>query len=96
MFVEEIDAPLVDSFGNGLANLMRTPPVNHIQRCPSVLGLGSGGGAHEQRVLQLALKIILLDMVRHVRRHLPVIESPVNSLLQTLGPRPTPCATHLG
>lgn len=63
MLVKEVYPALVDSFCNGFSDLMRTPPVNHIQSSPSILGLGSGGSAHEEGVSQLALEVILLDVV---------------------------------
>lgn len=63
MLVEELDPALVDPLGNSLANLVRTPPLNHIQACPPILRLGSGRSSNEQRVFQLALEAVFLDMV---------------------------------
>lgn len=63
VLVEEVDATFIDTLGNGLSDLMRSAALNHVERCPAVLGLCAGGGADEERVLQLALQVVLLDMV---------------------------------
>lgn len=72
MLVEEVDSTLVDTLGDGLADLMRTSPVDHIKASPSVLGLGAGRGANEEGVLELSLEVVLLDIVGHVGRSLPI------------------------
>lgn len=71
MFVEEFDPPLVYALGNLLANLMRGPPLNHVESCPSILRLGTRRGTDEQRVLQLPLQAILLHMVGEGGGNLP-------------------------
>lgn len=63
MLVEEVDAPLVDALGDGLADLVRAPPLNHVEAGPPVLRLGAGRRADEERVAELALEVVLLDMV---------------------------------
>lgn len=40
MFVEEFDLPGIDTLGNFLADLVRGPPLDHIQSRPSILRLG--------------------------------------------------------
>jgi hypothetical protein len=39
MFIEEVDVAIIDAFGDLLANLMRRPPLDHVESRPSVLGL---------------------------------------------------------
>jgi hypothetical protein len=73
VLVEEVDATLVDTLGNLLADLVRASTVNHVQSCPAVLGLGTRRSTDEERVLELALEIILLDVIGHVSRHLPIV-----------------------
>jgi hypothetical protein len=63
MLVEELDVTVVDPLCNLLANLMRRPALNHIQARPSVLRLSTRRGANEEVVLELALEIVLLNMV---------------------------------
>lgn len=63
MLVEKVDSAIVDTLRDRLTDLMRTPPVDHIQASPSVLCLGPGGRANEEGVSQLALKAVLLDVV---------------------------------
>ena len=55
VLVEEVDAALVDTLGNGLADLMGTPALDHIKSRPAVLGLGSGRGSDKKAVLELSL-----------------------------------------
>ena len=45
VLVEEVDAALVDALGDGLADLMGTPALNHIKLGPAVLGLSSSSGS---------------------------------------------------
>jgi len=71
MLIKELDSAIIYSFGNIFSNLMRAPPLNHIQSCPPVLGFRATRRADEQRVSQLALEVILLDMVRQHGRDLP-------------------------
>lgn len=63
MLVEEVDAPLVDALGDGLADLVRAPPLNHVEAGPPVLRLGARRRADEERVAELALEVVLLDVV---------------------------------
>lgn len=71
MFVEEFDLPGIDTLGNFLADLVRGPPLDHIQSRPSILRLGTRGSADEQRVLELPLQVILLHMIGQGGRDLP-------------------------
>lgn len=71
MLVEEVDATRVDSLGNVLADLVRASPVDHVESSPSVLRLGTCRGADKERVLHLALEVVLLDIVGHSGRDLP-------------------------
>ena len=71
MFVEELDPPLIDALGNLLADLVRGPPLNHIQFCPSILRLGTRRSADEQRVFELPLQVVLLHMVGKGRGNFP-------------------------
>jgi hypothetical protein len=63
MFVEELDISIVDSTCNFFTHLMRRPPLNHIQPRPSILRLRARRRTHKEVVLELALQIVLLDMV---------------------------------
>jgi len=72
MLVKELYISIVDPLRNRLANLMWCPSLDHVQGCPSILGLSSGGGAHEEGVLQLALQVVLFDMVCEHCWDLPV------------------------
>ena len=72
MLVEEVDAALVDALGDGLADLVRAPPLNHVETGPPVLRLGAGRRADEEAVAQLALQVVLLDVVGEERGDLPV------------------------
>lgn len=74
MLVEEVDAALVDAFGDLLADLVRASAVDHVQRGPAVLRLGARRRADKERVLQLALEVVLFDMIGHVCWHLPTRE----------------------
>jgi hypothetical protein len=73
MFVEELDVAVVDTLGNLLANLMRRPALDHVEASPSVLSLRARRSADEEVVLQLALEVVLFDMVGHGSGYLPVI-----------------------
>ena len=73
MLVEEVDAPLIDTLRDRLADLVRAPPLNHVQRSPPVLGLGAGRRTHEQAVSQLTLQAVLLDVVGQESRHLSAL-----------------------
>lgn len=72
MLVEEVDATLVDTLGDGLADLMGTPALNHIKSRPAVLGLSSGRGSDKKAVLELSLQVVLFDVVGEEGGHLPV------------------------
>ncbi len=63
MLVEEVDAPLVYPFRDFLSYLMRSSAFNHVEGRPSVFRLGSGGGPDKERVSELSLQVILLDMI---------------------------------
>lgn len=63
MLVEEVDAPLVDTLGDGLSDLVRAPALNHVEAGPPVLRLGARRRADEERVAELALEVVLLDVV---------------------------------
>lgn len=51
MLIKELDLTIIDPLGNLLANLMRTPTLNHVQSRPAVLCLGTRRGTNEQGVL---------------------------------------------
>jgi len=63
MFVEELDVTVVDASSNFLADLVRGPTLDHVETCPSVFGLRTRGGANEKVVFELALQVVLFDMV---------------------------------
>lgn len=71
MLIEELDVAIVDTLCDLLADLMRRPPLDHVELRPSVLSLGAGRGTNEQVVLQLSLEVVLLDVIRERGRHLP-------------------------
>lgn len=52
---QKIDPALVDTLGDLLANLMRTPPFDHIQPCPSILCLCTRRSTNKEGVLELPL-----------------------------------------
>lgn len=79
MLVEEVDAARVDALGNVLADLVRASAVDHVESGPSVLSLGTGRGANEERVLELALEVVLLDIVGHGDRDLPIVMGTTRS-----------------
>ena len=72
MLIEKVDLPRVQPFGNRLANLVGTPALDHVQIGPAALRLRARRGTHEQGVSQLALKVVLLDMVRQRGGNFPV------------------------
>lgn len=63
MLIEKVDATLVDSLGDGLADLVGASPLDHVQLRPAVLGLDTGRGTDEEVVLELALEVVLLDVI---------------------------------
>jgi hypothetical protein len=63
MLVEELDVAIVDTLCNLFSNLMWRPALNHVQARPSILSLGTRRRADKEVVLELALEIVLLDMV---------------------------------
>lgn len=73
MLIEELDVAIVDTFCNLLADLMRRPTLNHVQTSPSVLSFSARRRTDEKIVLQLALKVVLFDMVGQGGRDLPVM-----------------------
>ena len=48
MLVEELYIAVVDSLRDLLTDLMRRPPLDHIETGPSVLSLCAGGGPDEE------------------------------------------------
>ena len=74
MLVKELDVSIIDTFSNLLPYLMRTPPLNHIQGRPAILGFSAGRRAHEKRVFKFALQTILLDVVCEHRWDLSTCE----------------------
>jgi hypothetical protein len=72
MLVEKVDLALIDTLGDGLADLVRAATVDHVQTRPAVLRLASRRGSHKERVSELALEVVLFDMVRQKRGHFPV------------------------
>lgn len=72
VLVEEVDAALVDTLGNVLADLVRRATGDHVETSPAVLGLGASGSTDEKAVLELALEAVLLDVVSEHSRDLPV------------------------
>ena len=67
---------------NFFTDLMRTPPFDHVQPRPSVLGLGSGRSSYEKRVLELSLQTILLHIIGQGCWDLPVARSVSLELLE--------------
>jgi hypothetical protein len=63
VLVEEVDASLVDSLGNGLSDLVGSTTGVHVQVGPSSLSLSSGRGSDEERVVGGSLEVVLLDVV---------------------------------
>ena len=63
MLVKELDVPIVNPLGNLLADLVRAPPLNHVETGPAILRLSARGSADEEVVLHPALEAILLDVV---------------------------------
>jgi hypothetical protein len=63
MLVEELDIAIINALCNFLANLMRRPALNHIQACPSVLRLRARWRANKEVVFELALEVVLLNVV---------------------------------
>ena len=63
MLIKKVYPALIDTFGNLFPDLMRTSTLDHVQSCPSILRLGSAGGSHKQRVLELPLEVVLFHMV---------------------------------
>jgi hypothetical protein len=63
MLVKELDIAIVDPLCNLLANLMRRPALNHVQPRPSVLRLRTRRRANEEVVFELALEVVVLDVV---------------------------------
>jgi hypothetical protein len=63
MLIEELDISIVNALCDFLSDLMRTPPLDHIQSRPSVLCLSAGRRSNEQVVLQLSLEVVLLDVI---------------------------------
>jgi hypothetical protein len=73
MLVEELDVAVVDTLGDLFTNLMGRPALDHVEACPSVLSLSARRSANEEVVLQLALEVVLLDMIGHGSGNLPAI-----------------------
>lgn len=73
VLVEKVDTARVNTLGDVLADLMRASSVDHVERSPSVLGLGTSRCTDKERVLHLALEVVLLDIVGHSRRNHPIV-----------------------
>ena len=71
MLIEELDLAIVDALGDLLADLMRAATLDHVEFSPAVLRIRAGRGTHEEGVLQLALQVVLLDVIRQGGRDLP-------------------------
>lgn len=63
MLIKELDIPIINPLCNLLAHLMWRASLNHIQPRPSILRLRARRRANEEVILELALEVILLDMV---------------------------------
>lgn len=63
MLVEELDITIVDALCNFLTYLMRRTALDHVIAGPSVFSFGPRGRAYEEVVLELALEVILFNMV---------------------------------
>lgn len=72
MLVEEFDVAIVDTFGDFLADLMRSSSFDHVESGPSVLCLCSRRCTHKEVVLELSLESILFHMVGQGRWDFPV------------------------
>jgi hypothetical protein len=71
MLVEELDPPLIDTLGNVLADLVRGTALDHIEGCPAIFCLGTRRSTDKEGVPQLALKVVLFDVVREEGRDFP-------------------------
>ena len=71
MLIEEFDPALVYAFRYLFTHLMRTPTLYHVQSCPTILRLGPGRSAYEERVLELSLEVVPFDMVGEGGGYLP-------------------------
>ena len=63
MFIKELDIAIVNALGNLLADLMRAPPLDHVQPRPSIFSLRSRRRADEEIILEFTLQSVLLNMV---------------------------------
>jgi len=72
MLVEELDIAIVDSLCNLFSDLVGGASLNHVQTSPAVLRLRTGRGAHEEVVLQLALQVVLFNVVCQSNGHFPI------------------------
>lgn len=72
MLIKELDIAIVDSLCDLLSDLVRAAALNHVQARPAILRLRTGRGAHEEVILELALEVVLLDVVCQSDGHLPV------------------------
>ena len=71
VLIKKVDLPSVQPLGNILSNLMRTPPLNHVQLSPSTLRLSTRRGTHEQSISHLSFEFVLLDVVCQSGRDFP-------------------------
>ena len=71
MLIKKVDLPAVQPLGDILSNLMRTPPLNHVQLSTSALRLSTRRGTHEQSVSHLSFEFVLLDVVCQSGRDFP-------------------------
>ena len=72
MLIKELNIAVVDSLCDLLSDLVRAAALNHVQPRPAILRLRTGRGAHEEVVLELALEVVLLDVVCQGNGHFPV------------------------
>ena len=63
MLIKKLNIASIDSLCNLLPNLVRAPPLYHVESGPTVLGLGAGGGSDEQAVFEFALEVVFFDVV---------------------------------
>jgi hypothetical protein len=74
MLIEKFDVSVVDTLRNLFPDLMRRSPLDHVQTCPSVLGLGTRRRTDEKVIFQLTLQVVLFNMVGQGSRDLPEVE----------------------
>ena len=63
VLIEELNLAIIDPLGNFFSDLVRATALNHVQASPSILRLCAGRGTHEEGIFELALQVVLLDVV---------------------------------